>query len=314
MNYRTGADLVQDVLFRGGEPSSGSDFQAAALRYLNRAYQAIWMGGSEFDPELDETWWWIQGQSSNFLNLEPLIETTVTTTRGSQAVTFGATPTPIILSDVSDWFMVVEGEATAHLITSQTGTSGTLDAAYPHPSVSAQNCTLFRTDYDLSAEVIDLSGPMRVFEGNKGVVEEIPHTTMDRDWRRDRLWTGVPEYFCILGQGLRRVRFNRTPITDIVRVEYDHPVYPDDIENSETEPNLPFQYRKTLADAALYFLFADKNDDRAGSALQLAVSGIRAMARDNRNRWAKTGTPMLIKPRLNQNTRKYRLTTSGRLF
>lgn len=313
-NYRTGEDLVQDVLFRAGEPTSGSDFQAAALRYLNRAQQAILGGGSEFDPEINEVWWWLQGQSSNFLNLEPYIETTITTTQGSQSVTFGSAPTPVLLSDVTDWFLQIDDDPTIHLVTANSGTSGTLDSAYPYTAVSGGNCKLFLTDYDLHSSVISLNGPMRVFEGNKGVVEEIPLSTMDREWRREKLWTGVPEFFCQIGRGLRRVRFNRVPSTDIVRVEYDHGIYPDDIENDSVEPAVPLEFRKTLADAALYFLFMDKNDDRAGQALQLAVSGIRAMARDNRNRWARTGIPMLIRPRLSQAQHKYRLTTSGRLF
>lgn len=316
-NYRTGADLVTDVLFRGRELSSGSDFGDAVVRYLNRAFQAIWMGGSELDPEMDEVWWWLKAQEPGILNLEPLIETTVSATRGSPTVTFGSAPDPIAVSDVTDWFLKIQGDPTVYLIEEHTAssTTATLQSNYHREtSISGQACKVFKTDYDLNSFVLELTGPMRVFEGSKGVVEEIPVSTMDRDWNRDRVWTGCPEFFSSLGQGIPRVRFNRTANDEIIRVEYDYMATPNDIDNSETEPNIPFQYRKTLADAALYFLLQDKNDSRAPEALQLAISGIRAMARDNRNKWSKTGRPMLITPRAGNSSRGLRLTTSGRIF
>ena len=51
MNYTSSLDLKNDVLFRTGEATDGtSDFDAAALQYLNRAWQIVWEGGHELDP------------------------------------------------------------------------------------------------------------------------------------------------------------------------------------------------------------------------------------------------------------------------
>ena len=79
-NFDTSAEIIADVLFRGGEKSDGtSDYATAVVDMLNRAYQGIWQGGAEFDPDISEVWWWlatyntlIQNRTSGFSKTQGL--------------------------------------------------------------------------------------------------------------------------------------------------------------------------------------------------------------------------------------------------
>ena len=75
-NYTFSSDLVNDILFRAGEPIDGtSDFDSVALQYLNRAYQSVWSGGSEILPQINEQWWWLRKDDQGVLTLNPVIDT-----------------------------------------------------------------------------------------------------------------------------------------------------------------------------------------------------------------------------------------------
>ena len=59
-NLQFSADILDDMLFRAGEPTDGtSEYESKALESLNRAYQALWMGGAELDTTINEDWWWL---------------------------------------------------------------------------------------------------------------------------------------------------------------------------------------------------------------------------------------------------------------
>jgi hypothetical protein len=94
MPYVTGEDLVDDVLFRGGEPTDGtSDFEAKVLDYLNQVYVEIVAGGLRFAPNVPrQDWSWLYAEAT--LTLQTVISTgTVNVTKNSVSGVFSSAPT-----------------------------------------------------------------------------------------------------------------------------------------------------------------------------------------------------------------------------
>ncbi len=285
-NYTTSADLIDAILDDAGELTDGtSDFNSMALRQLNRAYQAICMGGSEIDPQINEDWLWLRKDPPGVLTLKPVIETgTVSVTNNNTAVTFSSAPT----DSVAGYFLQTDGGGDIFRISAHTAssTSATLDAVYTQITDASAAYTLFKLEYDLATDVLRLLSPMRVYN-TRDYIDGMTLPALEREWPLRLVATGVPRAFAQLTE--TKVRFSHgggTSSTDLIRVEYDYLRRPDDLADDSAEPVVPRQFRKTLADLALYFLFIAKNDSRADTFGLLAKNGLRAMAHENRKRMA----------------------------
>ncbi len=288
-NYTTSQDLVDDILFRAGEPTDGtSDFDAAALRYLNAAYQAIWMGGGSIDPTLNESWWWLKKDPPGTLVLEPNITAgTVAITNSSASITFSTGPTPT----VAGYFIHFTGDNDIFRVITHTATQtgATLDTAYTGSTDGASNYTLFKLEYDLASDVMRVIAPMRTF--NQPTRVRLDHefdivgTELPALEQKYPLANATssenPDVFAMVGD--QKVRFNRYPAAQI-HVEYDYLAEPVDLTDGAGTPLVPRQWRKVLSDVAVMFLLTDKNDSRAVGAAQLALNGLRSMAIENRER------------------------------
>lgn len=286
-NYTTSQDLVNDILFRAGENTDGtSDFAAAALAYLNRAYQALIMGGSEVDPELNEDWWWARKHPPGILNLVPSEESgTVSVTNNDVNITFSVSHVPAFdhyffkVDDHPDIFRV-----SIHL----GGTTAILDSVYTGPTGTGKSYKLMKLEYDLASDAIKIVSPMRIYQGGYSEIDGVELASLERDWPLSEVQSGPPTQFAFITES--KIRFNtygpKDGITpNLVRVEYDYTYRPADLTNSASEePIVPRQYRKLLADIALTFLFVDKNDDRAQGASTIAKRGLQAMANEQRSR------------------------------
>ncbi len=287
-NYQYSGDLVDDILWRAGEPTDGtSDFNAVALTYLNRAYQAVWMGGSEIDPSLQEEWWWLRKDPPGVLTLEPRITTgTVNVQNNNTGITFSSAPA----SDLDNWFFQVDDHADVFRISAHTAgaAAATLDAVYTGDTNATASYKVFKLEYAIASDVLRLLSPMRIYQDSKREVDGVPLTELERRYPLYNVQSGVPELFAPITES--KVRFNRyggTSSTDFMRTEYDYLYRPADLTDSGSqEPVVPRQFRKTLADAGVFFLFMDKNDNRASAAADLARAGLRAMKRENQHRWA----------------------------
>jgi hypothetical protein len=282
-NYTFSADLVDDILFRAGEATDGtSEFEAAALQYLNRAYQAIWMGGSEIVPEVREDWWWLR--QVEVINLEPFIEAgTVSVTNNSTAITFSSAPA----KDLDGWFFRVTDEPDVFRIAAHTAgqAAATLDEAYTGDTAAAKAYKVFKLEYDLPSNLLRLKGPMRQYREPPFKIDLAGVDELDLLAPLARVERGVPRRFAEVDENT--VRFDRY-VDELTRVEFDFLVRPAALTNSGAEePVVPLQFRKTLADVGTFLLFLDKNDDRADSAGLLARNGLAAMALENRRRWAQ---------------------------
>lgn len=295
-NYQFSSDLVSDILFRSGEPTDGSsDFNAVALQYLNRAYQALWLGGTEIDSSINENWWWLLTEAP--LIIEPTIVVgTVTTTNGSASITFSSAPPNTV---VGYFFRGSSSPQETYKIATHTAasTAATLDSVYLGTGGAGQTYTLFKMEHALATDVLRLATPMRLSQSNSAgssysragrnyqilglsnreLEESTPIATATV--------AAIPKFFAQMTEGsVTTVRFDVYTSTRI-RADYMYLKRPADLTNSGTEEALtPRQYRKLLADIAVLFLFIDKNDNRAQLIAQIAKSGVRAMALENRMR------------------------------
>lgn len=324
-NYTTGEDLVTDILFRAGEPTDGtSDFDTVALQYLNRAYQGIWAGGSELDPEIDEVWWWLTPTLEGTLTLNPVITTgTVSVTQNSTSITFSSAPA----SSVAGYVFKVDGHADIFYISAHTGgnAGATLDSVYTGADDTTAAYQLGQSDYAI-ADILTVESPMRAFQDGEREISFVAAEQMAAKWEQGQFHTGVPQNFTILNQDSDddfTIRFSHFGSTNssfpYIRVQYRYRQVPSDLTDAAGSlPLVPRQYRKILSDWALGLLLADKDDTKATDALVLAKSGLLAMSKEHRRRMHRMGGDLngAIVPRLNR-TGKFRTplrTESGHII
>lgn len=326
-NYTSSADLLDDVLFRAGEPQdSTSDFYTVALIYLNRAYQAIWSGSSELDENVDnQTWWWLRKSAPGVLTLLPIIETgTVLVTNNSTAITFSSAPA----TSVAGYHFKTNDHADVFRISAHTAAAvgATLDAVYTSATTAAASYRVMKLEYDLASDTMAPISPFRAYQDSIDEIEIMDLKELERRWTLGNFEAGVPKAFAIIGERLSTtdamtIRFSHggglDGTTDLIRVDYDYFFMPTDLADNTTEPLIPRQYRKILADFALGWVLTDKEDNRAAAAFSAAGAGLRAMQRENRRRWAKAGRSMgRIFPRqshMDRNIAPLR-TTSGHII
>lgn len=282
-NYRTSADLIDDILFRAGEPTDGtSDFEDEALRLLNRAYRALWTGGGEFVKGMNERWLWLKKDPPGVLTLLPSItDGTVDVTNNSTSITFSVAPA----ASVAGWFFRVDEDGTMFRIASHTGgvATATLDSPYTGATNTAAAYRLMKLEYDLAADLLRVVSPMRVQGSDHDEIDGVDLPTLDRDYPLTNIEGGLPFKFALVTE--TKVRFNRfggDEATEFFRVEYDYHQKPADLTNSGSEePLVPLDHRHILSDIALYHLWSSKNDDRAELAGSAVRAGLLAMKADN---------------------------------
>lgn len=290
-NIRFTSDVLDYILFRAGEPTDGtSDFEAQALIEINRAYRAIWMGGGELTPDVNEPWLWLKKDPPGTLTLQPVVDAgTVDVTNNSASITFGTPPA----ASMAGRFFRTDDKSDVFRVLSHTGGAGaaTLDSVYTGETNAAATFRVMKMEYDLAADILRPIAPMRVHGYNNHRVEGVDLTSLDRDYPLRDAVGGIPDKFALVTE--TKVRFNAyggDEATDLFRVEYDYLVKPADLTNSGSEePLVPLEHRQVLADAALFFVFQSKSDTRAEGSAKQAALGVRAMQRDNQARFAQIG-------------------------
>lgn len=147
--FRTSADLLDSILRRAGEVTSGtSDLESDSLEYLNRIHHTIIAGGNEFDTEVDEPWIWARSETPMILELQPKQNTgTVSLTQGSEVGTFSSAPSV----SLEGWHIRLSGRDAIYKIAahSAASTSFELDGPYAESTGSALLFEAFKLDYEL---------------------------------------------------------------------------------------------------------------------------------------------------------------------
>ena len=301
-NFTTSADLLDDILDRAGELTDGtSDFNAAAIRHLNSAYQGILGGGSELDPTIHENWWWMRTDDQGVLTLNPVISAgTINVTNNSTSVTFSSGPTP----SVAGRHFKVDDHADVFIISAHSGgaTSATLESVYTGGTNTAVSYRVMQLDYDLNSSLIALTQQMTSYQDGRQGIPGITLAELDRKWPKESLSSGVPRNFAMIGdQKVRFSHYGGTSSTDLIKVDYEYSAEPADLADDSNEPIVPRIHRRILSNWALSLLLEEKGDNRAGSAGVLAQRGLQAMKLENRKRLSDMSEGFgKIYPRLEQ--------------
>jgi hypothetical protein len=302
-NLSTSEEIIADALFRSAEPTDGtSDYADNAVIWLNRVYRGLYMGGNELDETINENWNWLKAEATLVLN--PVYDTgTVSVTKNSETAFFSASPTDIDSNDESKqgWFLRVTGKPDIYKLSSHiiTATQMTLDSVYTDDTDTTASFKLWKQDYDLQSDLLRLLNPMMEFR-HKRPIYGLSEESMERKWPQANISYGSPDRFTQLTE--TSVRFNKggSDNDELIKINYDYLQRPADLANDTGTPALPQQYRYVLSDFLRAIILEDKEDTRTGDAYLQARAGLKAMARENKARMAKYGSPGAIFPRQGQ--------------
>jgi hypothetical protein len=146
--FRTTADILDEVLQKSGEPTNGNSlYETIARTYLNKAHHAIVGGGNLFNLDVDEPWVWARSRHPIVLELEPAYITgSVTVTYGDINITFSSPPS----ASLEGWFFQVIGKSTIYRLTEHTTSvaAAVLDSAFVDDS-GTYKFRAFKLDYEI---------------------------------------------------------------------------------------------------------------------------------------------------------------------
>src|SRR4029450_3484909 len=175
--YRFTSDLLEDLLWRGGELFVGtSEYQVPqGLRYLNRGLEALALGGAEFEASIQEDWWWLRKSPPGVLTLEPTYSLgSVAMTGGSTTIVFSVPPLtargggvlavvghPGLLPGGPAWggvLLAVDEHADLFRVASHVAGAAValLDSPWTGPTSPADAFWLIKKEYDLAPDVMRL--------------------------------------------------------------------------------------------------------------------------------------------------------------
>ena len=315
-NFTTSADLIVEILRRSGEPTdSSSQYYDDAIIYLNRAYQGIWSGGRDLDPEILELWWWMRKSTRGAFNLQGAYsQGTIDLTKGSASATLSSPPA----SSAAGWYLKLNGVRDLFQISAHTGGLGpvTLDAAYTVDTDAAAEFNFIKLEYYLASDLIFLLGPLSCPRSNRKQLNILSELDLDRLYPKEDVPPQVPNAACFISTKKIRVNgYSSDVSTDLFRVDYSYNAAPADLADDAVEPVVPREYRSILVDWATSFIMVDKDDDRAGAFLSQARSGLQSMLRDQRRRMATAGREFAsIRPRNSMNAIQGPIRTSSGLI
>lgn len=153
MSFQTSSRaLKNDILERCGELQDGtSPFETTVMKYLNKVYQDVLAGGSEFGVEVAEPWTWAQAQRPMPITLDPEVNAAATFTQGSTSVTLSA----VQAESLRGRYVQVSARADFYKVIKHTAGTASVQLDQPYIQDSGLlNCTFFKFDYDLFDETV----------------------------------------------------------------------------------------------------------------------------------------------------------------
>lgn len=263
MNYQYTSDLLSDVLFRGGEPTSGaSDFHSQTLTWINRAYRLVY--------DAREDWYWLRKEGT--ITLQPARTTgTVSVTQNSTAITFSSAPA----SSLTGWHFKLNNETDVYKISAHTAAAAgaTLDGGITSATNGTATYTAFKLDYAVPADFKNFIAPLSSMRAGSYEINFIPDQEFTRTYPLNYIDAGVPTEVTLINA--TTFRFNRYMSTEYVRIDLDYQYVPADLVNGlNEEPVVPLRQRHIIADFALAQLLDAKDDQRAEGIRQLAVANL----------------------------------------
>lgn len=302
MPYVLTTDLVSDALRRAGEVTDGtSEYQSAALDYINKGYSGLATGTLEQSQDTHVPWWWLQSATPGVITLVPnlgqgLTDGTAAVFLGSTFVNLSAIPLDPIGNQISlaGWNIKFQGVGTASSaadvfrITAHTAgtTALTLDSNYTGPN-AVLNFNAFQLEYNGPSDLLYVIAPLRAYQTGKESINVISKANMESMFPLTQITFGIPTDACLIAE--QRFRFSHYvgagTTTMYVRVDFDYIRMPPTLTAGPTEqPLVPLNYRSLLSDYALQQIFVEKNDDRASSIGQLIKGKVDGMRREHMTR------------------------------
>ena len=274
MYYQTGADILQDVLFRAGEltalsGSPVSNYLPIAQTFVQRCY---------YDVLTSSPWPWALSSPPGVLTINPQITGTGTFTIGSTAVTLDAQASSNSL--VGWWIWESDDEIPYRIISNSAGsTSIGIDAAYTGPTAGDNNYVIFQDEYQLPNPCLRLWNAW--LRDEPAIDVEVITQAEMQDRFPDRYNGEYPMYVSLVRDNILRIV--PWPELTAVTLEYEYTVMPTtdltfDFNLVTDIPVVPQWDRHVIADAALVLLYDLKNDTRAADITALVSNKMNLMS------------------------------------
>tara|TARA_Y100000310_G_scaffold225116_1_gene227127 strand:- start:6259 stop:7206 length:948 start_codon:yes stop_codon:yes gene_type:complete len=275
-NLTTSADILdfaQDFL---GEATDGSsDYDAETIVFLNEIHHEILDDEKMLLPSAKK-------DPPGSLFLEPEITTgTVAVTVDSKTATFSATPAPAQDSDVTGWWLKIDGEPEVYYVSSIAAAVGTLNEFYVGDTDATATYTLFKLDYTLASDFKDMVSPMVVFgsqsgQGTDAEVEGLGEDVFRKKFPLKLIESGVPTHYTFIGD--QKIRFNKY-VTTREMVLYPYIIEATDLTDGSGTPLIPRTERRVMAWGVAMLLAGLMNDSSVNLASQVYTRGLEKMRR-----------------------------------
>lgn len=147
--FRTTADILDEILTKAGEPTNGtSNYEADALRYANKVHHAIIAGGSVFSQVVDEAWVWARAKHPIVIELQPAYTSgSCLLTVNDTSITFTVPPSV----SLQGWHIQANGKSTVYKIVQHTAgeAAAAIDSSFVDSS-GAYSFRAFKLDYEIT--------------------------------------------------------------------------------------------------------------------------------------------------------------------
>jgi hypothetical protein len=199
---------------------------------------------------------------------------------------------------MDDRYFKVDGHEDVFRVSAHTASSDTLtlDSVYTGSTDATASYTLFKLDYTLASDAIEILAPMIVnrVNNNEGRIDGI---SLNKLPPLQNIGGGIPNKFAYVDD--TTIMFNKYAVDELVRVNYWYKKRPADLTDSGSEePEVPLRYRHIIGNISLFDLLMDMNDDRSETYGLAAKQGLLSMSRENQARISMMdGTYGAIVPR-----------------
>lgn len=151
--FRTTADILDEILQKAGEPTNGnSPYETLARTYANRMHHKIIGGGNLFNLNVDDPWVWARSRHPIVLELQPPYTTgAVSCTVNDINITFTIAPA----SSLEGWHLQINGRSTVYKIVQHTAgeAAAVIDSSFVDDS-GAYSYRAFKLDYEILPEYV----------------------------------------------------------------------------------------------------------------------------------------------------------------
>jgi len=295
-NFTTVSDLCDDALFMAGE-SIGADASAwydRAPTLLSAVMTALTAGTPLADRYLDHVdWWWARSSLRGIVKLEHAVNVNgaeaITLTNGSDQVTFDTGQLPSSGWDPrsnNSWLLLGHTRDTIPFISALNNgrpfvpSSGTMDAAWGHDTVTTSNWITYKRDIALPSNFGRFVGSLSCGRPPY-IIQVVDANTLEEMFpaaRRESAGLGCPSHACL--QDEVTLQFSHYIEGNFMDVEFEYIPDASQLTRGGTDPVIPQHHRRILSYGAAYLIMWEKRDKNRGEAFGLFSGAWEGMANE----------------------------------